>query len=88
MARISAKGGKSAGLQRLALFGFAALFILLFVIFAIAEGIGHPSVPSDAVAGIPADYGAAMIANTLSLLATITTTDDLLQAWQPAEGTR
>jgi nicotinamidase-related amidase len=45
-------------------------------------------VPSDAVAGIPADYGAAMIANTLSLLATITTTDDLLQAWQPAEGTR
>jgi nicotinamidase-related amidase len=45
-------------------------------------------VPRDAVAGIPADYGAAMIANTLSLLATITTTDDLLQVWQPAEGTR
>jgi nicotinamidase-related amidase len=38
-------------------------------------------VPSDAVAGIPTDYGAAVIANTLSLLATITTTDDLLQAW-------
>lgn len=50
MARISAKGGKSAGLQRLALFGFAALFIVLFLIFAIAEGIGDPSVPSDAVA--------------------------------------
>jgi nicotinamidase-related amidase len=45
-------------------------------------------VPRDGVAGIPADYGAAMIANTLSLLATITTTDDLLQAWHPAEGTR
>jgi biuret amidohydrolase len=38
-------------------------------------------VPRDAVAGIPTDYGAAIIANTLSLLATITTTDDLLQAW-------
>jgi nicotinamidase-related amidase len=38
-------------------------------------------VPRDAVAGIPTDYGAAVIANTLSLLATITTTDDLLQAW-------
>lgn len=50
MARSSAKGGKSVGLQRLALLGFAALFILLFVIFAIAEGIGDPSVPSDAVA--------------------------------------
>jgi len=38
-------------------------------------------VPKDAVAGIPTEYGAAVIANTLSLLATITTTDDLLQAW-------
>jgi nicotinamidase-related amidase len=45
-------------------------------------------VPRDAVAGIPADYGAAMITNTLSLLATITTTEDLLQTWgQPDEGT-
>src|SRR5689334_4054610 len=34
--------------------------------------------PRDAVAGIPADYGAAMIANTLSLLATIASTDDLI----------
>ena len=30
-------------------------------------------VPKDAVAGIPTEYGAAIIANTLSLLATITT---------------
>lgn len=38
-------------------------------------------VPRDAVAGIPAEYADAVIANTLSLLATITTTDDLLRAW-------
>ena len=50
MARFSAKGGKPAGLQRLALLGFAALFILLFVIFAIAQGIGNPGVPSGDVA--------------------------------------
>ena len=43
-------------------------------------------VPHDAVAGIPADYGAAMIANTLSLLATITSTDDLLRVWAQAAG--
>lgn len=42
-------------------------------------------VPRDAVAGIPADYGDAVLTNTLSLLATITTTDQLLEAW--AEGT-
>jgi biuret amidohydrolase len=39
-------------------------------------------VPQDAVAGIPTEYGAAVIANTLSPLATITTTDDLLQVWK------
>ncbi|ORV16666.1 cysteine hydrolase [Mycobacterium celatum] len=38
-------------------------------------------VPRDAVAGIPAEYGAAVIDNTLSLLATVTTTDQLLGAW-------
>ena len=39
-------------------------------------------VPRDAVAGIPTEYGEAIIANTLSLLATITTTDDLLREWK------
>jgi foldase protein PrsA len=37
-------------LQRLALLAFGALFVLLFAIFAIAQGIGNPSVPSGAVA--------------------------------------
>jgi biuret amidohydrolase len=45
-------------------------------------------VPRDAVAGIPTEYGNAIIDNTLSLLATITSTDDLLQTWsQLNEGT-
>jgi parvulin-like peptidyl-prolyl isomerase len=44
------QGGRSDGLQRLALLGFAGLFVLLFLIFAIGQGIGNPSVPSDAVA--------------------------------------
>jgi foldase protein PrsA len=60
VARISGKGGTSAGLQRLALLAFAALLILLFAIFAIAQGIGQPSVPSGAVAVIedaPDDLG-------------------------------
>jgi biuret amidohydrolase len=37
--------------------------------------------PRDAVAGVPADYASAVIDNTLSLLATVTTTDALLEAW-------
>jgi biuret amidohydrolase len=41
-------------------------------------------IPRDAVAGIPTDYGAAILANTLSLLAEITTTDRLIDTWRPS----
>jgi nicotinamidase-related amidase len=41
-------------------------------------------VPRDAVAGIPTEYGNAVIDNMLSLLATITTTDELLGVWTNA----
>lgn len=39
--------------------------------------------PRDAVAGVPAEYGAAIIDNTLSVLATITTTEELMHTWHP-----
>jgi nicotinamidase-related amidase len=42
----------------------------------------HVVLPRDAVAGYPAEYGSAVIDNSLALLATITTTDDLLEAWK------
>ncbi len=41
---------RSAGRQRLALILFGVLFILLFIGFAVAQGIGSPSVPSSSVA--------------------------------------
>jgi biuret amidohydrolase len=37
--------------------------------------------PTDAVCGIPADYAAAVIENTLALLATLTTVDELVAVW-------
>lgn len=37
--------------------------------------------PRDAVAGVPKEYADAVIDNTLSLLATVTTTDDVIGAW-------
>jgi biuret amidohydrolase len=37
--------------------------------------------PRDAVAGVPADYADAVIDNTLGLLATVTTTDDVVATW-------
>ena len=47
---------KTAGFKRFSLVVFGALFIALFVIFAVAQGIGQPSVPSGDVAlikGVP-----------------------------------
>lgn len=52
---------RGAGRQRLALIVFAAVFVLLFVGFAIAQGLGSPSVPSGDVAKIqdvPDEIGA------------------------------
>jgi biuret amidohydrolase len=37
--------------------------------------------PRDAVAGVPADYANAVIDNTLTLVATMTTTSEILAAW-------
>jgi parvulin-like peptidyl-prolyl isomerase len=49
---VGAKPGQSrkSGRQRLALILFGALFVILFAGYAIAQGLGHPSVPSGDVA--------------------------------------
>lgn len=54
------RGDRAAGRQRLALILFGALFVLLFVGFAVSEGIGSPSVPSGDVAlveDVPEEVG-------------------------------
>ena len=40
--------------------------------------------PRDAVCGVPAEYAEAVIDNTLSLLATVTTVDELVAVWESA----
>lgn len=38
--------------------------------------------PRDAVSGYPREYAESVIDNTLALLATVTTTDEVVQAWK------
>ncbi|MCU0310561.1 MAG: cysteine hydrolase [Acidimicrobiales bacterium] len=38
-------------------------------------------VPRDAVAGVPDDYARALLANSYALVATVVTTDEVLDAW-------
>lgn len=45
-------------------------------------------VPSDAIAGVPADYTPAMIRNTLALVATVATTDEVLGCLERRRVTR
>ncbi|WP_274555734.1 cysteine hydrolase [Streptomyces spiramyceticus] len=48
-----------------------------------AVNLGYTAVvPSDAIAGVPAEYTPAMIRNTLAFVATITTTDEVLACWK------
>ncbi|MEU7584047.1 cysteine hydrolase [Streptomyces sp. NPDC041068] len=50
-----------------------------------AVNLGYTAcVPADAIAGVPADYTPAMVRNTLALVATVTTTQDVLGAWKRA----
>jgi len=47
-----------------------------------AMDVGYQVViPRDAVAGVPRDYADAVLDNSLSLIATLTTTDRILEAW-------
>ncbi|WP_411138561.1 cysteine hydrolase [Streptomyces sp. C10] len=48
-----------------------------------AVNLGYTAVvPADAIAGAPADYTPAMVRNTLALVATVTTTDEVLTSWR------
>jgi nicotinamidase-related amidase len=47
-----------------------------------AVNLGYQFVlPRDAVAGVPSEYAGAVIDNTLSLLATVTTVDEVIRCW-------
>ena len=47
-----------------------------------AHDLGYQVVvPRDAVAGVPKAYGDAVLENTIGLLSTVTTTDEVLAAW-------
>ena len=48
----------------------------------VAVDLGYQVVvPRDAVAGVPAAYADAVLDNTLAMIATITTADDVVAAW-------
>lgn len=54
-----------------------------------AVNLGYTAVvPADAIAGVPADYTPALVRNTLALVATVATTDELLGCLERARRRR
>ncbi|MFG2859607.1 cysteine hydrolase [Streptomyces sioyaensis] len=50
-----------------------------------AVNLGYTAVvPADAIAGVPAEYTLAMVRNTLALVATVTSTEEVLTSWRRA----
>ncbi len=73
---------RNLGCRTLVVTGVSANVAIPNAVFD-AVNLGYSAVvPEDAIAGVPADYTPAMVRNTLALVATITTTQDVLAGWR------
>ncbi|WP_443063052.1 cysteine hydrolase [Streptomyces sp. NBC_00483] len=73
---------RNLGCRTLVVTGVSANVAIPNAVFD-AVNLGYTVVvPRDAIAGVPADYTPAMIDNTLALIATVTATPDVLDAWK------
>ncbi|MFE0189690.1 cysteine hydrolase [Streptomyces sp. NPDC058989] len=73
---------RNLGCRTLVITGVSANVAIPNAVFD-AVNLGYTAVvPADAIAGVPADYTPAMVRNTLALVATITTTQDVLAGWK------
>jgi nicotinamidase-related amidase len=72
---------RNQGITTLVLSGVSLCFALLNTTFDAVNRSYQVIIPRDAAAGFPEAYAEQVLTNTLSMLATITTTDELLAAW-------
>ncbi|MGW6902401.1 cysteine hydrolase [Streptomyces sp. NBC_01727] len=73
---------RNLGCRTLVVVGVSANVAIPNAVFD-AVNLGYTAVvPSDAIAGVPSDYTPVMIRNTLALVATVTTTPEVLGCWQ------
>ena len=79
---------RNLGCRTLVITGVSANVAIPNAVFD-AVNLGYEVVlPRDGIAGVPPGYSDTLIANSLSLVATITTTDEILGCWKnlPAAG--
>ncbi|MCC5474079.1 cysteine hydrolase [Streptomyces sp. NPDC059680] len=77
---------RNLGCRTLVVTGVSANVAIPNAVFD-AVNLGHTAVvPADAIAGVPADYTPAMIRHTLALVATVSTTDEVLACLKRPRG--
>lgn len=75
---------RNLGIRTLVVTGVSSNIAIPNTVFD-AVNLGYQVVvPADAIAGVPASCTAEVIRNSLSLVAAITTAEDLLKQWAPA----
>jgi nicotinamidase-related amidase len=74
---------RNAGVSTIVVVGVSLNVAIPNLVFDAVNHSYQVVVPSDAVAGTPVEYGQQVIDNCLRLLATVVTTDDLVEAWSP-----
>ena len=73
---------RNLGCRTLVIVGVSANVAIPNAVFD-AVNLGYTAVvPADAIAGVPASYTPAMVRHTLALVATVTSTEDVLACWQ------
>ncbi|MFI1302725.1 cysteine hydrolase [Streptomyces sioyaensis] len=73
---------RNLGCRTLVITGVSANVAVPNAVFD-AVNLGYTAVvPADAIAGVPAEYTPAMVRNTLALVATVTTTQEVLTSWR------
>ncbi|MBQ0866191.1 cysteine hydrolase [Streptomyces sp. A73] len=73
---------RNLGVRTLVVTGVSANVAVPNAVFD-AVNLGYTAVvPADAIAGVPADYTAALVRHTLALVATVTTADEVAGCWR------
>ncbi|MBX7455762.1 cysteine hydrolase [Mycolicibacterium sp. 3033] len=73
---------RNLGVSTIVAVGVSVNVAILNLVMDAVNAAYRVVLPRDAVAGVPSAYADAVIDNTLSLLSTVTTTDDLITAWK------
>lgn len=72
---------RNCGIQTVVAVGNSINIGILGLVLAAVDLGYQVVVPSDAVVGVPVEYGESVMENTISLLATVVPTNDVVDAW-------